>query len=187
MIKRILLLIILISTLSFANTAKKYIDFEYALLNYSNSGTDKDFELNGYKLTAGYILTNFSYLNIGIENSIIITNGQTPSVVTIDNGATINGTTLNEATVDIDFLYAVHLKATAPIIDILYGNLYFGWDKAKVSSRATNYETSTKWEDSFSYGIGLEYWIPMGISLKLNYMSYFNNLNSIEFGFGFKF
>jgi len=186
MIKRILLLIILISTLSFGKMLKKYINFEYAILNYSNSGTDKDFQLNSYKLTAGYMLFDFSYLDIGIENSIIVAKGETQRVVTI-NGETIDETTLNDATVDVDFLYTAYLKATTPIIDILYGNLYFGWDRAKISSKATDYETYSKWENSFSYGIGLEYLIPMGVSLKLNYMSYFNNLNSVEFGFGFKF
>jgi len=186
MIKRVLI-IALISTSLFSDTAKKYIDFEYALLNYYNSGTNKDFQLNGYKLTAGYMLFDFSYLDIGVESSILFTKGETQRLVTIDNGVNINGTTLNDATVDVDFLYTGYIKATAPIVDILYGNLYFGWDRAKISSKATDYETYSKWENSFSYGIGLEYLIPMGVSLKLNYMSYFNNLNSVEFGFGFKF
>jgi hypothetical protein len=187
MIKKILFLVIFISTLSFGDMARKYIDFEYALLNYSNSSTNKDFQLNGYKLTAGYMLFDFSYLDIGVESSIMVTKGEAQNLVTIDNGANINGVTLNDATVDVDLLYTAYMKATAPIVDILYGNLYLGWDRAKVSSKAKDYNRYSKWDDSLSYGVGLEYWIPMGVSLKIDYMSYFNNLNSVEFGFGFKF
>ena len=186
MIKKIFILVLILTSL-FSDTSKKYIDFEYALLNYSNSSTNKDFQLNGYKLTAGYMLFDFPYLDIGVESSIMVTKGEVRNSVIIDNGLNINGTTLHDATVDVDLLYTAYMKATAPIVDILYGNLYIGWDRAKVSSEAKDYTRYSKWDDSLSYGIGLEYWIPMGVSLKIDYMSYFNNLNSIEFGFGFKF
>ncbi|NEW59804.1 porin family protein [Sulfurovum sp. bin170] len=179
MVKKILLISIFLSNLSFA---KVYTDLKYTLLNYSKNGTDKDFKTNGYKLTLGYMFEEFSYIDIGVENSIAFATGEKRDSVEFKNG-----TTLENASVDIDFLYAVHLKATAPIIDILYGNLYLGWDSAKVGTSATNYTNSSKWENSFSYGVGFEYWIPLGVSLQLNYMSYFNNLNAIEFGFGLKY
>ncbi|SFV55154.1 hypothetical protein MNB_SV-12-312 [hydrothermal vent metagenome] len=179
MIKKILFISIFLSNLSFAEI---YTDLKYTLLNYSDNGTEKDFKINGYKLTLGYMFEKFSYIDIGVENSILFAKGKERNSVEFKDE-----TTLENPSVDIDYLYAVHLKATAPIIDILYGNLYLGWDSAKIGTSATNYNNSNKEENSFSYGVGFEYWIPMGVSLQLSYMSYFNNLNAIEFGFGFKY
>jgi hypothetical protein len=165
-----------------------YTDLKYNQLNYSNNGTNKEFKTNGYKLTLGYMfeelafLKKFKYFDIGVENSIAFAKGTKRTSITYKDETTLKG-----ANIDIDFLYAVHIKATAPLVDILYGNLYLGWNTAKIGTEASNYANSNKWENSFSYGLGVEYWIPLGISLQLDYMSYFNNLHGIEFGFGFKF
>jgi opacity protein-like surface antigen len=142
----------------------------------------KDFRTNGYKFTLGYMFEDLPYINIGVENSIAYAKGIKRNHVELKDDIS-----LIDASIDIDFLYAVHMKATAPIVDILYGNIYLGWDRAKISTTASNYANSSSWDSSLSYGVGLEYWISMGISLQLNYMSYFNNLDGLEFGFGLKF
>jgi hypothetical protein len=156
------------------------------MLSYSKNGTDRSFKLEGYKLTVGEMfedaLKEFSTISIGVENSIIIAGGKN-----INSVGYKDDTVLKNASVDIDFLYSLHLKATTPLVDFLYGNVYLGWDTAKIGSEATNYANSSGWDQSISYGAGLEYWIPVGISIQLDYMSYFNNLDAIEFGLGFKF
>jgi len=184
-LKKILIISILFSNLL---SAKIYSDLKYTLLNYSKNGTAKDFETNGYKLTVGYMfedlsyLEKFPYIDIGVENSIMFAKGKK-----INSVGYKDETTLKDASVDIDLLYSMHLKATAPIVDILYGNIYLGWDTAKIGTTASNYNDTNRWDSSISYGIGIEYWIPLGVSLQLDYMSYFNNLDGIEFGFGLKF
>jgi len=179
MLKKILLISILFSTLL---NAKMYSDIKYSTLDYKDKDINKNFKLNGYKLSIGYMSENFSFADVGVESSIATDRGTKIPSITLEDE-----TVITDAHVDIDFLYAVHLKITRPIVDILYGNLYFGLDYAKISSSAIGNNNSSRWEGSYSYGIGLEYWIPLGVSIQLNYMSYFNNLDAMEFGFGLKF
>ena len=183
MIPKILLAFIVISNLLFSKT---YSDIKYTKLSYSKNGTNKSFKLDGYKLTVGEmfedLLKDFSTISIGVENSILIAGGTNISSVGYRDD-----TVLNRASVDVDFLYALHLKATAPLVDFLHGNIYLGLDTAKVGARATNYANSSGWDSSISYGFGLEYWIPADISIQLSYMSYFDNMDGVEFGLGFKF
>ena len=179
MLKKILIISILFSNLL---SAKMYTDLKYALLNCSKNETNKDFKINGYKLALGYMFENLPYIDIGIENSILYANGRERDSVDFKDE-----TSLKNASINIDFLYAIHLKATTQIVDILYGTIYLGVDTARVGTAASDYTNSNSWDSSFSYGVGLEYWIPMDVSIQLSYMSYFNNLDGIEFGFGLKF
>jgi hypothetical protein len=109
----------------------------------------KDFRTNGYKFTLGYMFEDLPYINIGVENSIAYAKGIKRNHVELKDDIS-----LIDASIDIDFLYAVHMKATAPIVDILYGNIYLGWDRAKISTTASNYANSSSWDSSLSYGVG---------------------------------
>ena len=188
MLKNFLCMILVLSNLSFASESSFYGNLQYTKLNYSNTGSDKDFGLDGYKLSFGYLFNDVFNsketlpITLGIEGSISLLNSKSRETIHFKNG-----TVLHDASVDINALYATHLKATTPLFDLLYGNLYFGWNMADIGTSALEYERKSKNESGLSYGLGIEYWIPIGVSIQANYMRYFENLDAIEVGFGLKF
>jgi opacity protein-like surface antigen len=87
----------------------------------------------------------------------------------------------------LEKLYNVNLKAMVPLVGNLSANAYLGASRAKMLSTATNYKSNNAWDNGISYGAGLEYNFLSDVSVHLNYMQYFKNLNGLEFGVGFQF
>jgi len=181
--KQTLFLSIVLSGTLLANEPKVYIDMNPVQLNYSNNGTGTDFKPTGFKWTVGYLIKDFNMVGFGIEASAMLG-------VNSDEKARIKdtkGIELRQASVVLDKLYSLHLKTVIPFSSSFNANLYIGTSRAKVESLALNAVNKSSFENSVSYGAGLEYWSMANVSVYGNYMQYFNNLSAIEVGLGFRF
>lgn len=84
-------------------------------------------------------------------------------------------------------MYNLQIKTIVPIFDNLNANVYFGGSRAKMLTSANNFTGSNSWSNSVSYETGLEYWFQSNVSLRLDYMKYFKNIEAIDIGLGFRF
>ena len=174
---------ILLSGTLFANEPKVYIDMSPVLFDYSNNETTTDFKPTGFKWTAGYMIQDFDFISFGLEGSLLLgVNNDTKSNVHNSQGASFTN-----AKVNIDKMYALHLKSVIPIVQDLNANLYFGGTRGKILSSSEQSNSENSYETSISYGLGLEYWSSADVSVYANYMQYFKNLNAVEIGVGFRF
>lgn len=73
------------------------------------------------------------------------------------------------------------------VVDDLSASAYLGTSRAKMISTTTNYNSNNVYDNGITYGAGLEYNILCDVSIHLEYMHYFKNLNAVEFGLGFRF
>ena len=181
--KRILFLSALVSGLLVAEAPKTYIDMGSVLLNYSNNGTSTDFKPTGFKWTMGYLLNDFTYASVAVEGSAMLgVNNDTKAQV-----HNSNGDIFSNAKMSLDALYNLQLKAIVPITQSFNTNLYMGGTRGKTFSSSNVSNNKGSYDNSFSYGAGLEYWSSADVSLQVKYMQYFKNLSAIEFGLGFRF
>ena len=181
--KKALLLSLCFSSFIIANEPKIYIDMSPVLLNYSDNGTTADFKPTGFKWSAGYLVKDFNIVTLGLEASFM-TGVESDSKT---NAKGSNGEVFNQASSRLDKMYSLHLKTIVPITGGLNANLYVGGSRAKIVSSAIGFSSSNEWDSSLSYGAGLEYWSSANVSVYGNYMQYFNNLDAVEFGVGFRF
>jgi len=181
--KKTLTLGILLSGTLLANEPKVYVDMSPVWMNYESKGISSDFKPTGFKWSTGYVLKDFSFASVALEGSALLgVNHDKKS--TVQNS---NGDTFNNATVSVDKMYALHLKSMFPLSQSFNANLYLGGTTAKVLSFSDNSSSKSSFENSFSYGAGLEYWSSVNVSVYANYMQYFKNLNAVEIGVGFRF
>ena len=153
------------------------------LSSYESEGMSSDFKPTGFKWTAGYVVKEFCYASMALEGSAILgVNSDKKS--TVQNSS---GETFNNAQVRIDKMYSVNVKSMFPLSQSFNANLYLGGTMAKVLSSSDNFSSKSSFENSFSYGAGLEYWSSADVSLQVKYMQYFKNLSAVEVGVGFKF
>lgn len=181
--KKSLLLSLCFTSFIIADESKTYIDMSPVWMNYESKGISSDFKPTGFKWTAGYVLKDFSFASVAVEGSALLG-------VNHDKKATVNnsnGDTFTNATVSMDKLYSLHLKSMFPLSQSFNVNLYLGETTAKVLSSSDNSSSKSSFENSFSYGGGLEYWTSANVSVYANYMQYFKNLNAVEIGVGFRF
>ena len=180
---KILLSSILLSSVLFAEIPKAYIDMNYVLLNYSDNGTTSDFKPTGFKLAGGYILKDFNFVSFAVEGSLMLgVDNDSKSNVTLSNE-----NTLTNAEASLDKMYNLQIKTIVPIVDNLNANVYLGGSRVKILTSANNFTGSNSWSNSVSYGTGLKYWFPSNVSLRLDYMKYFKNIEAVEIGLGFRF
>lgn len=180
--KIILMSTILSSTLLFA-TPKTYVNMNHSWLNHSDNGTVSDFNPTGFKWTAGHIVKEFDFMRFGLEATAMLgLNNETKTTVSSSTTGTFSN-----ATEIIDKLYNVNLKAMIPIKDKFSVNAYLGASRVKIHSTATNYGDNNGWDNGISYGAGLQYNILSDVSVHVDYMQYFKNLNAVELGLGFRF
>ncbi len=180
---KILLSSILLSSFLFAETPKAYIDMNYVWANYSNNGTTTDFKPTGVKWTGGYVVKTYPYLSVAVEGSAMLgVNSDTKSTVHNSSGATFHN-----ADVSIEKMYSLNLKTIIPLSNSFNVNVYLGGTRGEVSSFSDESNSKGGFENSFSYGAGLEYWTPADVSVYANYMQYFKNLDAVEVGVGFRF
>jgi len=181
--KKSLLLSLCFTSFIIADESKTYIDMSPIWMNYESKGISSDFNPIGFKWTAGYVLKDFSFASMALEGSALLgVNHDKKS--TVQNS---NGDTFNNATVSVDKMYALHLKSMFPLSQSFNANLYLGRTTAKMLSFSDNSSSKSSFENSFSYGAGLEYWTDADVSVYANYMQYFKNLNAVEIGVGFRF
>ena len=181
--QKIILISLVLSSALLATEPKVYVNMSQSLLTHSDNGTVSDFELTGFKWTAGYVVQEFGSVEIALEGSAMlgVNNDSKASVTSASRG------TFSNAQEILEKLYNVNLKMMIPIVQNLSVNTYLGASRAKVLSTATNYKSNKAWYNGISYGAGLEYNVLPDVSVHLNYMQYFKNLNGVEFGLGFQF
>ncbi len=152
-------------------------------MKYESSGVSSDFKPTGFKWTAGYEVKDFPFVALAVEGSAILgVNSDKKSTITNSSGATFTN-----AEVTVDKMYSLHLKSMFPLSSSVNANVYIGGTRGKISSSSDQSSSNSSFENSFSYGAGLEYWTPANVSLYVNYMQYFKNLDAVEFGVGFRF
>ena len=166
-----------------AENPKIYLDMSPIWFNYESKGVSSDFNPNGFKWTMGYELKDFSFASVAIEGSALlgIENDKKSSITNS------SGVTFTNAKVTVDKIYSLHLKGMFPLSNSLNANIYMGETRGKISSSSDQSTSNSSFENSFSYGAGLEYWMPANVSLYANYMQYFKNLDAVEVGVGFRF
>lgn len=180
---KILFSSILLLTILSAQTPKAYIDMNPSWIKYESKGVSSKFKPIGLKLTAGYLLKKFSFASVAIEGSAMFgVNNDKKSTLTNSSGVTFTN-----AEISLDKLYSLHLKSMFPLTKSFNANLYLGGTSAKVLSSSDTSTSNSSFENSFSYGAGVEYWTDADVSLYANYMQYFKNLNAVEIGVGFRF
>lgn len=173
---------ILGSTLLLA-TPNTYVNMSNSWLNHSDNGTVDEFKPTGFKWTVGYVLKEFDHFNLAIESSAMlgVNNDTKVSVASSGTG------TFTNAVETLDKLYNVNVKAIVPINDNFAVNVYLGASRVNILSTATNYGDNNSWDNGISYGAGLEYNLLSDVSVHVDYMQYFKNLNAVEVGLGFRF
>jgi len=166
-----------------AQNPKVYVDMSPVWMTYESEGVSSDFKPTGFKWTAGYMVKEFSFASVALEGSALLgVNNDTKSSVTNSSG-----TTFTNAKITVDKIYALHLKGMFPLSSDIHANVYLGGTRGKVLSSSDESTSKSSFENSFSYGAGLEYWTSANVSLYANYMQYFTNLDAIEVGVGFRF
>ena len=180
---KLLLNILLLSSVAFAQDSKFYVDMNPSSMSFESKGISSNFKPTGFKWTAGYIVKDFDFVSFGVEGSLLLgVNNDVKSKV-----KNSKGNSFTNATVSIDKMYSLHLKSILPITNGFNANLYLGGTRGKLLSSSDQSSSSDGFENSISYGVGLEYWSLADISVYVNYMQYFKNLNAIEVGVGFRF
>ena len=180
---KLLVSMLIFSSAIVAQSPKIYVDMSPVWMNYESKGINSEFKPTGFKWTTGYVAKEFSFASIAVEGSALLgVDNDTKSSVTNSGG-----TSFTNAKVSVDKLYSLQLKGMFPLSSNLDANVYFGGTRGKILSSSNQSTSSSKFENSLSYGAGLEYWSSADVSVYANYMQYFKNLNAIEIGVGFIF
>ncbi len=180
--KKSLLLCLGLSSAIFATDPNVYVDMSPTFMKYDSKGVSSSFKPTGFKWTSGYEVKDFSFVALAVEGSAILgVNSDKKSTITNSSGATFSN-----AEVMVEKIYSLHLKSMFPLSSSFNANVYLGGTRGKVISSSDQSTSNSSFENSFSYGAGLEYWTPANVSLYANYMQYFKNLDAIEV-VGFRF
>ena len=180
---KVLASMLIFSSAIVAQSPKVYVDMSPVWLNYESKGISSEFKPTAFKWTAGYVVKDLSFVSLALEGSAML-GVNNDSKATVQNS---NGDTFTNAKVSLDKLYSVQVKGMFPLSQSFNANLYLGGTTAKVLSSSDSGANASSFENSFSYGAGLEYWTSANVSVYANYMQYFNNLDAIEVGVGFRF
>jgi len=181
-LNKLLISIILFTTIIVAQNQKVYIDIDSAWLSYKSKGVSSNFRPMGVKWTAGYKLKDFYFASVAIEGSALIgVENSTKSSLKNSSG------TFTNAEVFVDKIYSLQLKNIFPLNQSFNANFHIGGTTGKINSSSNQSKSNSSFERSLSYGASLEYWSKENISLHVGYMQYFKNLSAIETGIGFQF
>lgn len=158
-----------------------YVGLAPAYLTYESKGVKPKFNTVGEKYTLGYIVKSYGLYTASIEGSILLAGSDKKDSVTNSFG------TFKNAEVTIEQLYSLHIKNQFNFNNKLNGSFYLGVTRGKVYSSSDRGVSKKKFENSFSYGAGIEYELNTQVSIQANYIQYFKNLHSVEVGLVLKF
>ena len=158
-----------------------YFGLAPAYLTYESKGVKPRFNTVGEKYTLGYTIKSYGIYTASIEASILLAGSDKKASVTNSYG------TFKNAEVTIDQLYSLHLKNQFSFSNKFNGSFYIGVTRGKIYSTSNRSVSPKKFENSFSYGAGIEYKLNPQVSIQANYMQYYKNLSSVEVGFILKF
>lgn len=174
-------LLIVCSFLTAQTNQGFYFGLAPAYLTYESKGVKPKFHTVGEKYTLGYIVKSYGLYTASIEGSIVLAGSDKKASVTNSYG------TFKNAEVTIEQLYTLHIKNQFNFSTKLNGSFYIGATRGKVYSSSDRGVSKKKFENSFSYGAGIEYKLNQQVSIQANYMQYYKNLSSVEVGFVLKF
>jgi len=164
-------------------TPPTYVNMSYSQLTHSNNGTVSDFDPTAFKWTIGQVIKEYNTFNLALEGTAML--GVQHEKKTSVASSTVG--TFTNASIALDTLYNINLKATLPILDTFSFATYLGVSRGKMELTATNNTPNNAYKNAITYGAGLEYNIIPSISIHLDYMQYFRNLHALELGLGFRF
>lgn len=176
-----LILLLMFSLLSAHANNSFYFGLAPAYLTYESKGVKPKFHIVGEKYTLGYTIKSYGIYTASIEGSIIVAGSDKKASITNSYG------TFKNAEVTMEQLYSLHLKNQFDFTNTLNGSFYMGVTRGKIYSSSNRGVSNKKFENSFSYGVGLEYKLNPQVSMQVNYMQYYKNLSSVEVGLVLKF
>lgn len=167
-----------------------YVYVDTVMYSASKTGTTQNFNPKGMKWAFGYLLGEYTIpvvdidISTGLEFDFITNTSKhtKPNVI-----STSTGINLGEVTASIDNVYALYLKTPISIAGKFDFNTYIGMSSSSLTLVNKDFTISDNQTTSLSYGFGLEYMLPLNISIHASYMQYFSNLSSIDVGLGVKF
>jgi len=182
-LKKITLISLATSSLLLAQSNENYINMSHSWLTHSDNGTVSDFNPTGFKWTIGKNLTTFKGIELAVEGTAMlgVNHDKKSSVASSSTG------TFSNASIALDKLYNVNLRVKKEVLKDFSLQAYLGASRGKMIPIALNNTPSHGYQNSISYGAGVSYDIFSDVSINLEYMQYFDNLNGIEFGVGFRF
>jgi len=189
--KKIIYIMFLFTVFLFSEEKPKgYIAYDYSILSFSETGTNKDFSLKGAKWSLGYTLKKFEipYLEIEIDSAIELC--YISSIKSdVQNNVVSDSTNVryDEVSARLNELYAAYLKTPLDIGERVDLNLLVGASYSGITLNNQKFTIKNNETTSLSYGIGLEYMLPKNILIHGSFMQYFNNLSSLDVGIGMKF
>lgn len=182
-LKKLTLTSLVLSSLLLAETNENYINMGYTWLTHSENGTVSDFNPTAFKLTVGKNVYRFNGIALALEGTVMlgVNEDEKSSVASSTTG------TFTNASIMLDKLYNVNVRAKKEVVKDLSLQAYLGVSRAKMIPVALNNTPNHGYRNSVTYGAGVSYDILSKISLNLEYMQYFDNLNAVELGVGFRF
>ena len=182
-LKKITLISFATSSLLLAQSNDNYINMSHSWLIHSDNGTVSDFNPRGVKWTIGKTLTTFKGIALALEGTAMlgVNYDKKSSVASSSTGIFTN------ASMALDKLYNMNLRVQKEVLKDLSLQAYLGVSRAKMIPIALNNTPNHGYQNSISYGAGVSYDIFYDVSVNLEYMQYFDNLNGVEVGVGFRF
>jgi len=143
----------------YANDTGYYLDLSPVYLKYDSKGVSSSFKTTGMKLSVGHKIKKFSFVNLLLEGLVIVGSSDSKQSITNNYG------TFTNAKVTVDQIYSLHLKNEFYLTDNISLNLYVGETRAKVYSSSDQSKSKRAFENSFSYGTGIEYKLNKQVSI----------------------
>ena len=182
-VKSMILLPMFASSVLLAESSENYLNMSNAWLTHSENGTVSDFKPTGFKWTAGQNFYEFNGIELAVEGTVMlgVNDDKKASVASSSTG------TFTNASMMLDKLYNINVRAKKEVVKDLSLQAYLGASHAKMIPIAVNNTPNHGYKNAMSYGAGLSYDVVENVSLHLEYMQYFENLNAVELGVGFRF
>jgi len=182
-LKKLTLTFLAVSSLLLAETNENYINMGYTWLTHSENGTVSDFKPTAFKLTVGKNVYRFNGIPLALEGTVMLGVREEEKAFV----ASSSGSTFTNASIMLDKLYNVSLRVQKEVVKDLFLQAYLGASRGKMIPVALNNTPNNGYKNSITYGAGFSYDILDNVSLNLEYMQYFDNLNAVELGVGFRF
>ncbi|MBU1667525.1 porin family protein [bacterium] len=181
--KKTIMITLALSSALLATSPKVYVNMSQSLLSHSDNGTVSDFDPTGFKWTVGHNFYAFNGIELALEGTVMlgVDEDEKASVASSSTG------TFTNASIMLDTLYNVNLRAQKEVVKDWSLQAYLGASRGKMIPIALNNRPNHGYRNSLTYGAGVSYSILEDVSLNFEYMQYFENLDAVEFGVGFRF
>lgn len=162
--------------------SKTYIGLKYSILEYSNNGTKDSFQPQALAWNLGYTIRSFKYYSISIDTSFISGLKSVNKSISKLN----NNNSITNIEVSLDKMFSIGIKHNFYFNEKLLLYLYTGESIAKIIATSEELNSKKEYDNSISFGVGINIYIQKNIFLNVEYMTYFKNLDAIQVGLVFK-